>query len=386
MCRNRLSGTFTVCLLIIFLAVTAGMIPAMAVFCDELLEVEPFDESFAADTDESAALSEEAIESDPALSESETENSGDVQAADASSRDKAAKGTVFDADGLIEDPSGNKIDENLVFEITDEAVREEIAREEAEMQSGPVYGRLYPPAPFLDGINSFRQGDMRWGLHPYGYSNASGTVPATISSSGCGLLSLVNAVYYMTGNFIEPAGLADWAWAHGFRMNGTGTVHSLYQAYARAYGSAYGFRFAGTASSLSSIRDYLAGNGTAIISTDHHLMCVADYDSKKKTYLLLDSAPSPYRGTYPTGYRYLSDADFAGSIPVYAILLLETLPDGNKELPCYALMDPSGKDLTEMPSAAMDHSSLFSYITACYLREMPAFVCQNTPFPNSAGT
>jgi len=121
--RNRLSGTFTVCLLIIFLAVTAGMIPAMAVFCDELLEVEMFDESFADDTDESAALSEEAFESDPALSESETENSGDMQAADASSREKAAKGTVFDADGLIEDPSGNKIDENLVFEITDEAVR-----------------------------------------------------------------------------------------------------------------------------------------------------------------------------------------------------------------------------------------------------------------------
>ena len=381
MFRNQLFRAFSVRVLVMLQAAAAVILPVRTVFGDELQEIELFDESFAEDTDEWAVLSEEVIESDSVSSDQETEIADETQAADPT-RKKASKGTVFDADGLIEDPSGNKIDENLVFEITDEAVREEIAREEAEVLSGPVYGRLYPPAPLLDGINSFRQGDMRWGTHPYGYANAAATIPATISSSGCGLLSLVNAVYYMTGNFIEPVKLADWAWAHGFRMNGAGTVHSLYQAYAHAYGSAYGFRFAGTASSLISIRQFLAGNGTAIISTDHHLMCVADYDSRKNRYLLLDSAPSPFRGTYPTGYRYLSDADFAGSIPVYAILLLEAVPGEGKELPLYAMKDPFEEERPDILSAFADHPSLYSYITKCYLREMPALVCQDLLFPD----
>ena len=203
---------------------------------------------------------------------------------------------------------------------------------------------------------------MRWGTHSYGYANAAGTIPATISSSGCGLLSLVNAVYYMTGSFLDPGKLADWATAHGYRQNGVGTVHSLYQAYADAYGSTYGFAFAGNASSLSQIRSFLHNGGTAIISTDHHLMCVVDYDEAKGGYLLLDSAPSPYRGTYPVGYRYLSDQDFAQSIPVYAIMMLRAVPAKKKEMPvpAFPLNAPAQKSGAE---------EMFNYIARCYREE-----------------
>ena len=36
---------------------------------------------------------------------------------------------------------------------------------------------------------------------------------SSIATSGCGLLSLTNAVNYLTGNFIEPTNLAKYAYA-----------------------------------------------------------------------------------------------------------------------------------------------------------------------------
>ena len=89
----------------------------------------------------------------------------------------------------------------------------------------------------------FYQTDSRWGSHQYGYRDTAGTNPATISSGGCGLLSYVNAVYYLTGNFIDPIFLADWSVNNGHRENGVGTKHSLYPSFAKAYGSNYGFEY-----------------------------------------------------------------------------------------------------------------------------------------------
>lgn len=343
---------------------------------DETYEAETFVESAnfmaqelsdAAEADtsagEDAILDEYLSDTDNAAILESAEQVPDTSGSSASASKKSSDSSSSDLDGLIEDPSGNKVDGNLKFEITDEWYKEEIAREEAEAAQS-VYGRLYPPAPLLDGINSFRQGDMRWGLHPYGYANAAGTIPATISSSGCGILSLVNAVYYMTGNFIDPAQLADWSASHGFRQNGTGTVHALYRAYAESYGAGLGFEYAGTASSLSQISSFLSEGGTAIISTPHHLMAVADYDPSKGGYLLLDSAPSSYRGTYPTGYRYLSAQDFAESIPIYAIIMLKPIP-ADKTMP---LMIP----VNAMAEREEASESLFSYILDSYLHDQPA--------------
>jgi len=274
---------------------------------------------------------------------------------------KRRAGRTVDGGGLIEDPEGNASIDDIAFEITDDWAREEIEQEEAALVS---YGRLYPPAPLLAGINSFRQGDMRWGLHSYGYANAAGTVPATISSSGCGLLALVNAVYYMTGRFIEPAQLADWCIANGYRMNGVGTVHAMYQAYAGAYGEKYGFTYAGTASSLSQINAFLQNEGTAIISTPHHLMAVVDYDPAKGGYLLLDSAPSYWRGTYPTGYCYHSLQDFQTDIPIYAIMLLRRTAE-KKRMP----EGGPSEDLLTIPCVSLESNDFFDYIRECYLRD-----------------
>ena len=280
---------------------------------------------------------------------------------DENSQRRRDSSKTVDPDGLIIDPEGNASIDNIDFEVTDPWYEEELAREEADLVS---YGRLYPPAPLLDGINAFRQGDLRWGLHSYGYANAAGTVEATISSSGCGLLSLVNAVYYMTGRFIDPAALADWSCANGYRMNGVGTVHAMYQAYAKAYGERLGFAYAGTASSLSQIRDFLQEGGAAIVSTDHHLMAVVDYEPEKGGYLLLDSAPSQWRGTWPTGYCYHSLQEFEENIPIYAIMLLKRTGKA-RTFPGKGIFAGIGG----IPCAQPSPDEFFTYIRTCYLQE-----------------
>ncbi len=322
------------------------VLTGLTIFCTPAFAEEDDDDPdsvFAVELSAEGTADDASIEEAPDAGESSSQSS--QKGKKPSGEDEES---VFaDGDGLIEDPSGNKVDEKISFEITDSWYAEEIAKEEAEWEAahrGPVYGKLYPPAPLLEGINVFRQGDMRWGTHPYGYANGAGTIPATISSSGCGLLSLVNAVYYMTGNFIDPVPLSDWAVQNGFRLNGVGTVHAMYKAYADRFGKDLGFSFAGTAPSLSSIRSFLHNGGTAVISTSHHLMSIADYDADKGGFLLLDSAPSSWRGTYPTGYCYLTEAQIAEGIPIYGIFLFKPTNGDSSEqaaLPFSAFDDPA---------------------------------------------
>ena len=58
-------------------------------------------------------------------------------------------------------------------------------------------------------VTVFSQKDKRWAGVSYG--KGPGGKKADLSSAGCGVLSYVNAVYYMTGNFIEPSKLAEWS-------------------------------------------------------------------------------------------------------------------------------------------------------------------------------
>ena len=157
-------------------------------------------------------------------------------------------------------------------------------------------------------ITVFSQTDSRWGSHYYGYSDAACTQRATISSGGCGILSLVNAVYYLNGNFIEPIMLADWSVSHGYRVNGQGTSHGLYKAFADANGSQYGIKYSGQTSSYSTLRDHLIGGGVAVGSVPGHLMAIVDYDSSTGKYLILDSYKSSNRHTQPDGYTWETES------------------------------------------------------------------------------
>lgn len=167
-------------------------------------------------------------------------------------------------------------------------------------------------------ITVFSQTDGRWANVSYGKGPDGRR--ATISQAGCGILSYVNAVYYMTGNFIQPSDLAGWSVNNGYRINGVGTSFGLYEAFANAYGETYGFRYSGSARSVAAVRSHLQSGGTAIISVPDHLMALVAYDNGK--YLILDSYKSSNRGTYQTGYRWLTESQFTGRLAVSTVLML----------------------------------------------------------------
>lgn len=170
-------------------------------------------------------------------------------------------------------------------------------------------------------ITVYSQTDSKWASVAYGYSNTAGTQKTTVGKAGCGILSYVNAVYYMTGKFIEPATLAKWSVDNGCRKNGVGTRYSLYPKFASSKGSSYGFKYSGEASSVSKTKDHLQSGGTAIISVPNHLMALVDYDSKSNKYLVLDSYASSNRGT-SSGYRWMTSGEFTGAMAVKWIGLL----------------------------------------------------------------
>lgn len=165
----------------------------------------------------------------------------------------------------------------------------------------------------------FYQTDSRWGSHQYGYSDSAGTEPATISSAGCGILSYVNAVYYLTGNFIDPIYLADWSVNNGHRVNGVGTAHSLFQSFAAACGASYDFEYVGQYYSYSSLADYLKKGYVTIFTVPNHVMACVDYDESNGEFLVLDSYPSSKRGT-SNGYAWKTQQqmiDMGASISSY---------------------------------------------------------------------
>ncbi len=182
-------------------------------------------------------------------------------------------------------------------------------------------------------ITVFSQTDSRWGSHPYGYkyNSAGAKVQANVSGGGCGILSLVNAVYYMNGSFIEPAMLADYSVNNGFRVTNVGTSHALYPAFSNTHGGTYGFycEKADGTTSWSVLRDHLNGGGTAIASVktiatgSGHLLVIADYDSSTGKYLILDSYASGNRGT-KGGYAWRTESDWKSRMNFRGFTLLSS--------------------------------------------------------------
>ena len=170
-------------------------------------------------------------------------------------------------------------------------------------------------------VTVFSQKDKRWAGVSYG--KGPGGKKADLSSAGCGVLSYVNAVYYMTGNFIEPSKLAEWSVDNGYRINGSGTSSGLYKAFADECGEDYGFKYSGSRSSVRDARSHLQNGGTTVIHVPGHLMALAAYDKSSGKYLILDSYKSSGRGTKEKGYRWLKESEFKGKLKVSYVKLLE---------------------------------------------------------------
>lgn len=126
----------------------------------------------------------------------------------------------------------------------------------------------------------FQQTDERW------------AGKELIGPNGCGLIALVNAVNYLTGNFIDPVELAVYAHridAYNGSVGGGTARWVLYNQLAR-YERQYGFRVTDTGMDAGVrhrdfIRNLKAG-GVAVCHVYGHFITIVDYDAGTDTYLV----------------------------------------------------------------------------------------------------
>lgn len=144
----------------------------------------------------------------------------------------------------------------------------------------------------------YQNNNQSWSTYPYGKGDTGlSNNKATIATSGCMLLSLTNAVYHLTGNFLEPTMLADFAIKKKCRVNFEGTHDCFVKHAAEEFGSKYGFKYVKTTNSEADLKNALQNGQTAVWHTSGHFLAIVDYNASNKKYLILDSYPSSKRGT-----------------------------------------------------------------------------------------
>lgn len=121
--------------------------------------------------------------------------------------------------------------------------------------------------------------------------------PRTISSSGCGLISLVNAIYALNGEYLPPKELAKFSVSRGHYFYNSGTADTLYPDVAEQWGKTYHFRYAGFTTSFAVLRDNLLKKRTAVSLVPGHYIAIVAYRKTDRKYLVLDSAVSGSRPT-----------------------------------------------------------------------------------------
>ena len=151
----------------------------------------------------------------------------------------------------------------------------------------------------VDPYRNFLQYDPDWGSKEYG--NVKGDYGGRMAAAGCGVVSIVNMVYALNGQFIDPMALADFAVKNEYRVIGSGTDDEIYQAAAKEFGEAYDFRFIKRCYNVFQMRGYLEKGCVAISYVPGHYVTIADYNKETEEFLVLDSHPIPKRPTSPWG-------------------------------------------------------------------------------------
>lgn len=153
----------------------------------------------------------------------------------------------------------------------------------------------------------YQQNGNTWSSYGYGWYYKNGKkVNATIGTSGCGIVSLTNAVIYLNGKFINPTTIAKYSLNNGFRINNEGTSYGLYKSFCNSQGKEYGIKFITNTSNYSTLRNNLSNGNVAIIHVPGHIMACVDYKDGK--YLILDSSASKSRGT-SAGYAWKTEKE-----------------------------------------------------------------------------
>lgn len=153
----------------------------------------------------------------------------------------------------------------------------------------------------------FTQYDPEWCSTPYGGGGCMGT-------AGCGILATVNAVYALSGQYMDVMELANYAVEKNYRIVGSGTDDGIFKAAAKKYGRKYGFAWDGASGSIDVLKKKLKAGDTAIVHVQGHYVAISDYNKKTKKYLLLDSNYLPKRATSAFGDWIKVDRLLSGAL------------------------------------------------------------------------
>lgn len=152
-------------------------------------------------------------------------------------------------------------------------------------------------------LKNYQQTDDPWGGHGLGGS-------ANIWCTGCGIVSVCNAVHYATGYFISPAELADWANENGCGYGFDRTDGAvLYYNVGKTFGDGLGFEIEETGAvednGLPSVKLHITpsnekkmkekmislieGGATLVAHVKNHFISINDYDFSTDRFLVWDN-------------------------------------------------------------------------------------------------
>ncbi|MDO5146716.1 MAG: hypothetical protein Q4D60_06910 [Eubacteriales bacterium] len=157
-------------------------------------------------------------------------------------------------------------------------------------------------------LRVFTQFDADWAGTYYGKGRNPDPASNNFCTSGCGVFSTMNAIYALTGQYVDPHILADFAVDAHYRIEDNGTDIGFFKAAAQKFGYKYGFAYDGSGDSFSQLKQKLKQGDTAIAYVPGHYGAIVDYDAKKNQYLFLDSRYLPKRGTCSFG-DWVSEKD-----------------------------------------------------------------------------
>lgn len=129
----------------------------------------------------------------------------------------------------------------------------------------------------------------------------------TIAESACGIATICNAVYYLTGVEMDLVNTAIWANEAGlFNLPGVpGCYRSVFYHAGEEYGAELGFtatQYTGGTSHSEEIINHLQSGGTVAVHVPGHFMALVDYDPQTEKFLVIDPMPGD-EGRYDTRRR-----------------------------------------------------------------------------------
>ena len=177
-------------------------------------------------------------------------------------------------------------------------------------------GKALDPAGSL---RCFAQYDAEWADDYYGDADRENSLTNNFSTSACGIFATMNAIYTLTGKYINPHILADYAVKKDFRVEDNGTDSGIFRSAARQFGKSYGFRYDGEADTIKALKNKLQKGDVAIGHVPGHYIAIVDYNRETKRFLLLDSHYLPKRKTCPYG-DWVRASDLEGDTYLYAAM------------------------------------------------------------------